>query len=102
MKTITKKDSDLLFHFDKIDETQAQTGNTSPKHLLFNNHDVAANKGKIKRHLPLEHIFGFCGTFEKITKQIDFHLTFKLWIHKIFFIQHKVMIVRLILINFFI
>ena len=45
--------------------------------MLNNNHDIAANKGKIKGQLPLEHIFGFRKTFKKITKQFGFHLTLK-------------------------
>ena len=35
------------------------------------------NRGKIKGHLPLEHIFGFCETFKKVTKILGFHITFK-------------------------
>ena len=27
--------------------------------------------------MSVEHIFGFCKTFEKITKQLGFHLTLK-------------------------
>jgi len=61
MRDLTSKDGGLLSHFDKINESQAEIINTSPKHHLVNN--VAANKWKIRRHLPLEHIFGFCKTF---------------------------------------
>ena len=43
--------------------------------ILINNHDIEANKGKIKGILPLEHVFGFCNTCEKNTKQLGFHLT---------------------------
>ena len=53
------KDEDLLSHFDNIDESQDEINNTSLKHYLVNNHYVAANKGKIREHLPLEHIIGF-------------------------------------------
>ena len=35
------------------------------------------HKAKIKGVLPPEQIFGFCKTFEKITKQFGFHLTLK-------------------------
>ena len=48
------------------------------KQVKNNNHTEHANKGKIKGHLNLEHIFGFCKTFKKITKNLGFHLTFKM------------------------
>ena len=35
------------------------------------------NKGRINGVLPFEHIFGFCKTNKKITKQLGFHQTFK-------------------------
>ena len=44
--------------------------------MLINNHE-AANKGKIGGQILLEHIFGFCKTFKKITKNLGFHLTFR-------------------------
>ena len=77
MKALKSKDGDFFSHFDKIDETEAEIINTSLNHHLTNNHDVDANKGEIQGVLPLEHIFGFCKTFQKITKQLGFHLTFK-------------------------
>ena len=48
------------------------------KQIIINNHTEAAIKGKVKRQLPLEHTFGFCKTFKKITKNLKFHLTFKM------------------------
>ena len=39
--------------------------------------NTEANRDKIKSHLPLEHIFGFCKIFKKITKNLGFHLTFR-------------------------
>ena len=45
--------------------------------MLIDNHTEAVNKGKLKCHLPLEHIFGFCKTSKKITKNLGFHLTLK-------------------------
>ena len=45
--------------------------------MLIDNHTGAASKDKIKGPLPLEHIFGFCKTFIKITKNLGFHLTLK-------------------------
>ena len=44
--------------------------------MLINNHDLA-NRGKIKGQLPLEHIFGFCKSFKKITKNLGFHIKFR-------------------------
>ena len=76
MRALTSKDGDLLSRFDNIDETEAGSNITSLKQMLFNNH-TQANIGKIKGHLPLEHMFGFCKTFEKIPKNLGFHLTFR-------------------------
>ena len=56
MRVLTTKDGDLLSHFDKIAGTAAQINSTSLKLLLVTNHDIAANKGKFKGHLPLEYI----------------------------------------------
>ena len=77
MRVITSEAGDLLSHFDKFDESQAQINNTSLHHHLIDKHDVCVSERKIKGHLPLELIFGFCRTFEKITKHLGFHLTFK-------------------------
>ena len=77
MRALTSKDGDLLSHFNKIDESEAEIENTSLHHRLINNHDLAANKGKIIDYLPLEYNFGFCKTFKKITKQLGFQLTLK-------------------------
>ena len=77
MRLLTSKDSDLSSYFDKNAESVINNDNPLKKRLI-NNHDVAANKGKIKGHLALEHIFGFCRTFKKITKNLGFHLKFKM------------------------
>ena len=48
--------------------------------MLLDNHNFAgqeANIGKVRGQLPLEHIFGFCKTFEKVTKNLGVHITFK-------------------------
>ena len=77
MRLLTSKDNDLSSCFDKNGE--AVINNDNPlKQILINNHAVDANKGKIKGHLALEHIFGFCKTFKKITKNLGFHLKFKM------------------------
>ena len=44
--------------------------------MLINNH-TNANKGKTKRHLNLEDVFGFCKGFKKVTKILGFHLVLK-------------------------
>ena len=46
--------------------------------MLINNHDEAANKGRIRGHLALEQIFGFGRTFKKITKNLGYHLKLKM------------------------
>ena len=75
MRLLTSKDGDLSSYFDKNGESLIDNDNTLKK-MSINNHDVAANKGNIKGHLSLEHIFGFCKTFKKITKNLGFHLKF--------------------------
>ena len=72
MRALTSKDGDLVSHSDKIDESEAEL-----HHHFINNHNLAVNKGKVKGQLPLEHIFGFCKTFKKITEQLGFSLTFR-------------------------
>ena len=77
MRLLTSKDGDLSCYFDKNAETVLDNDNPL-KQILINNHAVEANKGRIKGHLHLEHIFGFCKTFKKITKNLRFHLKFKM------------------------
>ena len=77
VRLITSKDVDLSSYFDK--NLESVVNNDNPlKRILINNHSVDANKGKSKGHLPLEHIFGFCRTFKKTTKNLGFHLIFKM------------------------
>ena len=38
---------------------------------------MKTTKGKIGANVPLEHIFGFCKTFEKITKGLGFEIQLK-------------------------
>ena len=48
--------------------------------MLIDNHNIVGqevNKGKIKAQMPLEHIFGFCKSFKKVTKNLGFEITFK-------------------------
>ena len=77
MRMITSKDGDLSSYFDKNGETVLHNDNPL-KQILINNHPQEVNKGKIKGQLALEHIFGFCKTFKKITKNLGFHLIFKM------------------------
>ena len=64
MRVLTSKDGDLMSHFDKIKENQAEVNNTSLNHMLIDNKGEA-NRGKIKSQINLEHIFGFSSSVEK-------------------------------------
>ena len=52
MRALTSEDGDLLSYFDKIDESEAEIENTALHHHLIINHDLPANKGKLKGVLP--------------------------------------------------
>ena len=75
MRLLTSKDSDLSSCFDKNGESPLNDKNIL-KRILINNY-TDGKKGKYKRQLALEHIFGFCQTFKKVTKNLGFHITFK-------------------------
>ena len=77
MRVLTQKDGDLSSYFDKINEAEAGIADSTLKKMLINSHDDDNNKGKIRANLPLEHIFGFCKTFKKITKGLGFELQLK-------------------------
>ena len=91
MRTLTSKDRDLLSLFDNIDETQNANNNNSLKQMLINNH-TEDNRGKMKGLLPLEHIFGFCKTFERILLFLVFISHSKQMNCRIFYSQHWLMI----------
>ena len=78
MGVLTSKDGDILSQFDNINEsnTDDDFDSTSLKKILIDNHKKDADRGKIKAQLPLEHIFGFCKSFKKITKNLGFEITF--------------------------
>ena len=87
MKVISNKDGDLLSQFDKINENDIpvlerfinlplQIRDTPQQKMLLNNH-ADANKGIMKRYLYIEEVFGFCKTFQKVTKNLCFHLMLK-------------------------
>ena len=80
MRALTSEVGDLLPHFDKLSDgdTNASINKTSLKEVLIDNHTVVANKGKIRCQLPLEHMFWFCKTFKMITKNLTFHITFRM------------------------
>ena len=70
MKVISNKDGDLFSQFDNINENflmfferpatlPPQIRGSPHQKMLINKH-ADANKGKIKRCLHLDDIFGFC------------------------------------------
>ena len=65
MRALTTKEGDLLSHFNKIDESQAEINSKSPKHLLVDSHDIAANKRIMKGQLPREHFFWILSNVQK-------------------------------------
>ena len=67
----------FLSQFDNINEGDTDFDSTSLKKMFIDNHENDANRGRVKAQLPLEHIFGFCKSFKKITKILGFELTFK-------------------------
>ena len=83
MRVVSSRDADLL-SFDNINEeiganeaaTSDKIRSTSLNKMLITNHEDA-NRRKIKGQLPLEHIFGICKTFKKVTKNLGFRITFK-------------------------
>ena len=56
-------DGDLSSYFDESDENERGFTNSSLKQMHINSHDNDDDKGKLKAHFPLEHIFGFCRKF---------------------------------------
>ena len=77
MRVLTNKDRYLLSHFDKSDESQNGMKGFSLNQMLIDNYKQVDDRGKIKGQLPLEHIFGLCKTFRKITENLAFHLNLK-------------------------
>ena len=85
MRVVSSRDVHLLSQFDNINEeicanedaTSENICCTSLNKMLMTNHEENANRGRIKGQFPLEHIFGFCKTFKKVTKNLGFRITFK-------------------------
>ena len=61
---------------ERLQDLPVQIRDTPHQKMLISNH-TDANKSKIKGYFYLEDIFGFCRTFEKVTENLAFHLTFK-------------------------
>ena len=80
MLVLTSRDGDLLSQFDNINEgtTDDDFETSFFQKMLIDNHGIGANKGKIRGQLALEHIFGFCKTFKKITNNLGFEINFKI------------------------
>ena len=87
MKVISNKDDDLLSQFGKNNENDIpllerlavlppQIISTPHQKLFIDNH-TDANKDKSRAYLYLDHTFGLCKTFKKVTKNLGFHLMFK-------------------------
>ena len=73
---LTSREGNLYSVFDKTDRIEVD--NISVKQKLNKNHTNAGNKRKLTWQLPLEHIFGFCRTFKKVSKGFGFHMKFKM------------------------
>ena len=67
MRPFTSKNGVLPSDFDSINEGEAAAdiNSNSIKHPLIKTHKIAANRGKIKAHLPLEHIFRILQKLQK-------------------------------------
>ena len=85
MRVASSRDGDLLSQFDNINEkvgadehaTTAIIQDTSLNKMLIANHENDPNRGKIKGQLPMEHMFVFCKTFKKVTKNLGIRITLK-------------------------
>ena len=62
MRPISSEYGDLSSSFDMINEIIFN--NKFLKRIIINIQGSSGNKGKIKGHLALEIIFGFCETFK--------------------------------------
>ena len=78
MKVISNKGGDLLSQIENINEKYIPVHERlqdlppqirdTPHQKMLTNNLIDANKGKIKRYLFLEDIFGFCKTFKEVSK----------------------------------
>ena len=74
-RVLLSKDGIFSSYFDKINENNLN--NTTLEKTPNDNPTVQDNNGKVSGQLPLEHDFGFCNTFGKVTKELDFPITSK-------------------------
>ena len=66
-RLLTIKNVSLLSHNDKIDENEEIIAII--KQMVNVNHNVDANEGEKSVELPLEYIFCFCRSSNKVTKR---------------------------------
>ena len=88
MTVISNKDGDLLSQFHNNNETDipvlerladlSTQFRSTPLQKVLINHHADASKAKRKGYLYQEDVFGFCKKFKKVTKNLDFHLMFKI------------------------
>ena len=82
MRVLTSRDGELISQFGNVNEVKTDSvfDSTCLEKMLIDNHKIAgqeANKGTVGGQLALEHIIGFCKTFEKVTKNLGVHMAFK-------------------------
>ena len=77
MRLSTSKDGDLSSYFGKIEGSQDGIKGSSLIKILIDNHEEVGKREKVKGQLPSEHFVRFCRTFEKITKNLGYHLNLK-------------------------
>ena len=65
----TNIEGGLSSYFDKRKEDKIK--DTTLGELLIDNHTIQNTKEKIFGQLSLEHNFGLCNTFKKVTKNLD-------------------------------
>ena len=87
MKLTSNKNDDILSQFgnnnendfpilERLADFSPQIRDTLQQKVEINNH-TDVNKGARKGYLFLEDIFGFCKSFEKVTKNLGFHFMLK-------------------------
>ena len=87
MEVVSNKNVDLLSQFVKFNEKDIpflerladlppQIRRTPQQKMLIINH-TDDNKGKIERYIYLEDILGFCKIFNKVAKNLGFHIMLK-------------------------
>ena len=67
LRFLTHKDGDLSTYFDKVDESENSTNNSTLNQRLIKNH-ITNFRRLVGGHTPLEYIFEFCKTLSKTAK----------------------------------